>query len=116
YSIVTFATVGYGDVLPISPAARLMAGFEIVLGMIINVVFIAILFVFISNYQAFYRRKEEAKLEKEEEEIKEEEKKIEAQEARIEKKEAEIEKVIRTERKGNKDKIDRIDEALKRIR
>ncbi|MBU0535344.1 MAG: potassium channel family protein, partial [Nanoarchaeota archaeon] len=31
YSIVTFATVGYGDVLPISPAARLVAGFEIVL-------------------------------------------------------------------------------------
>ena len=48
YSLVTFATLGYGEISPHATAARIVAGFEAILGMLINVVFIAILLTFIS--------------------------------------------------------------------
>lgn len=64
YSVITFTTIGYGDITPVSPGARLVAGFQAMLGMIINVVFIAILFMYISNFQLILKK--ETKIEKEE--------------------------------------------------
>ncbi|MFV0333201.1 MAG: potassium channel family protein [Tropicimonas sp.] len=34
YSLVTLTTVGYGDITPLSPAARMAAGFEAVVGVL----------------------------------------------------------------------------------
>ena len=82
FSIITFTTIGYGDITPVSVGARMVVGFEAILGMIINVVFIAILFMYISNIQAVL---------KEEEKIIQEEKRIERKEEEIEEKEEEIE-------------------------
>ena len=58
YSIITFSTIGYGDITPVSPGARFVAGTEALFGMIINVVFIAILILYISNFQAMIKREE----------------------------------------------------------
>ena len=55
YSIVSFTTIGYGDITPISTAARLFTSIEAMVGMITNVIFVAILFVYISNFQAFMK-------------------------------------------------------------
>ena len=49
YSLVTYATVGYGDISPHAAAARFVAGLEAMLGLLINVVFIAILMTFITS-------------------------------------------------------------------
>lgn len=49
YSLVTFATLGYGDITPVSPAARLVTVIEIFIGLFINVVFIAILLMYITT-------------------------------------------------------------------
>ncbi len=49
FSAVTFTTLGYGDISPVSAAARLVAATQALLGMVINVVFIAILLMFISG-------------------------------------------------------------------
>lgn len=70
YSIVSFTTIGYGDIAPVSTAARMVTGFSSMLGMIINVVFIAILLIFVSGTQEAVIEKEGealAALEKEEE-------------------------------------------------
>ena len=48
YSTITFTTIGYGDIVPISRAARLLAISEAFLGLTINVLFIAILLMYIS--------------------------------------------------------------------
>ena len=74
YSIISFATIGYGEIYPQTTMAKFIAGTEAVVGMVINVVFIAILLVYISNLQQIgqLRREEEReareirKLEKEE--------------------------------------------------
>lgn len=116
YSIITFATVGYGEIIPVSPAARFVAAFETMLGLVINVVFIAILFVFISNAQQFYRKKEEEKIEgveKKEIEIEKEEKKIEREERKVKKEEKMLGKLLG--RKGSKDDIEALMEKLKKI-
>jgi hypothetical protein len=34
YSIVTITSLGYGDILPISPLARMVAGFEAIVGVL----------------------------------------------------------------------------------
>jgi len=88
YSIITFATIGYGDITPVTTMPRLLVGVEAVLGAIVNVIFIAILFVYISNFQAFIRgiKQEEKQLATEERKIEKEEKKIEKLEEKLVKK------------------------------
>jgi len=78
FSIVSFATIGYGDITPVNEAARFLIGVEAIIGSIINVIFVAILFVYISNFQAFSKdmRKEEQMIKEEEKLMKEEEKYI----------------------------------------
>lgn len=80
YSVVTFATVGYGDITPLSAAARLTAGTHIIFSTIVNVLFIAIILVFVSSAQAMT----------EEEETKEVLEKAEEQEKDMLKKEEEV--------------------------
>lgn len=63
YSLIAFTTIGFGDITPVSVGARLVTGIEAVTGMLINILFIAILLMFISNYSA---REERAQLAKEE--------------------------------------------------
>ncbi len=94
FSIITFTTIGYGEITPNSPGARMVVGFEAILGMVINAVFIAILFMYISNIQAVL--KEEEKIIKEEKRIEEKEKNIEKREDQIEEKE---EKIIKLQSK-----------------
>lgn len=66
FSVISFTTIGYGDITPVSPAARFLVSTEAIIGAIVNVIFIAILFVYISNFQAFIKE-----IKKEEEAIKE---------------------------------------------
>lgn len=80
FSVITFTTIGYGDITPVSSGARLLVCTEAIVGAIVNVIFIAILFVYISNFQSFL------------EGIKEEEKKIAAAEERLEDTEAKLKK------------------------
>lgn len=49
FSIVTIATLGYGDITPISGAARFMSGLEVVLGLTLAGLFINALFNQLSN-------------------------------------------------------------------
>ncbi|MDA1196406.1 MAG: DUF1345 domain-containing protein [Nanoarchaeota archaeon] len=76
FSIVTFTTVGYGDITPTTSAARLAFSVEALLSAIINIVFIAILLVYISNSQAFQRKSVDEKIIKEEKIIEKEEREI----------------------------------------
>ena len=71
FSTITFATIGYGDITPISTGARFLVCVEAIVGAIVNVIFIAILFLYISNFQAFARsiKEEQKELETEEKEI-----------------------------------------------
>ena len=91
YSIITFATVGYGDITPLSPAARLVAGLEVLLAMIINVVFIAILLVFVGNFSLLEEKLEQQRIRSEERKIEREEVAIEHQADRIAEEEHNIE-------------------------
>lgn len=91
YSVANFVTVGYGEINPLSNAARLVVSIESMIGMIINVVFIAILLVFVSTYSRLEEKMEEKKLRKEEEKIKKEEQHIEREEEKIEQVERRIE-------------------------
>jgi len=78
FSIISFATIGYGDITPVSTGARFLVCVEAIVGSIVNVIFIAILFVYVSNFQSFLRGlKEEEKM------IKKEEKLIAREEAAI---------------------------------
>jgi len=79
FSIISFATIGYGDITPVSTGARFLVCTEAMLGSIVNVIFIAILFVYISNFQAFLQG-----LKEEERRIKEEEVKLKKEEQRVE--------------------------------
>lgn len=91
YSIVTMATVGYGDITPISNGARLVITLQILVGMIINIVFIAILIMYVTHSQAQAERKIEQKIQQEERKIEQEERKIEEEEKKIEEERAEEE-------------------------
>lgn len=98
YSIVTFATVGYGEITPVSPAARVVASLEMMFGMIINVLFIAMLLVYISGSQSIMIKKEEAQIKKEEQIIKKDEDDIgEVKEdvGKLEKKEETVESILK---------------------
>jgi len=90
YSIVTMATVGYGDITPVSPGARLVMSMHTILGMIINVVFIAILLMYVSFSANLMARKTESKIEREEKIIEKEAKEIEQKENEIEKEEKKL--------------------------
>jgi len=75
YSMVSFSTTGYGDILPVSTAARFVFFMESLFGIIINVLFLAILLVFVSNAEFLSQKSEENVLTKEikeEKEIKQE--------------------------------------------
>lgn len=93
YSIVTMATVGYGDISPISPGARLVMTMQTILGMIINVVFIAILMMYVSTMANQAERREEKRLMKEEKIIEEEAELLKKEESKIENVEKEIENI-----------------------
>lgn len=49
YSIVTISSLGYGDIIPLSPTARLITSIQIIFGMVINVLFIVILLMYVST-------------------------------------------------------------------
>ncbi|MHA1271561.1 MAG: potassium channel family protein [Candidatus Helarchaeota archaeon] len=49
YSIITFATIGYGDIHPISNAAKFSSIIQAIVSHIISILFLAILFVYISS-------------------------------------------------------------------
>lgn len=95
YSMVSFTTTGYGEILPVSTAARLVFFMEALLGLVMNVLFIAILLVFISNAEFLSQKREEQELEsefrKEEAELKKEEremKRVEKEVKMVEKEES----------------------------
>ncbi|MBW2971768.1 potassium channel family protein [Candidatus Woesearchaeota archaeon] len=94
YSMVSFTTTGYGEILPVSTAARLVFFMEALLGLVVNVLFIAILLVFISNAEFLSQRREEVEIERE---VKKEEKVLKKEEAEIKKVEKEIKEVEREE-------------------
>jgi len=96
FSIVSFATIGYGDITPVNEAARFLVGIEAILGSIINVIFVAILFVYISNFQIFSKS-----IQKEEKDIKKEEKMIKEEEKILKKEEQYIKKVVKKKPKKN---------------
>ena len=49
YSFITFATIGFGDVFPLIPAAKFSAIIQAVTSHIVSILFLAILFVYISS-------------------------------------------------------------------
>jgi hypothetical protein len=57
YSTITFATVGYGDITPIGAAAKTLAAAEAIVSTTLNVLFIAILLLYISNLNILAKRK-----------------------------------------------------------
>jgi len=113
YSMVSFSTTGYGDITPVSSAARLVFFMESLIGLVLNVLFIAILLVFISNAEFLSQgavesvvakevkaeereiKKEEREIEKEEKEIKKEMKEIKKVEEEVEKEESFLAKLYR---------------------
>lgn len=94
YSMVSFTTTGYGEILPISTAARLVFFMEALIGLVMNVVFIAILLVFVSNAEFLSQRREEHSIEKE---FKKEEEAIKKEEQELKRVEQEVKKVERDE-------------------
>lgn len=86
FSVVTFTTTGYGEITPASPAARLLYSMEAIMGLVINVLFIAILLVFISNAEYLSQKKEKDDLKTAEKMIIKEEKEL----RKVEKEVAEV--------------------------
>jgi hypothetical protein len=113
YSLVTFATVGYGDIYPVSRAARFTMGLEAIFGMVINVVFIAILLVFISGSQSREVKKEEAVLKREGAMIKKEEEAVEEEKEMIEEQKEEIEQLEDREEEDIKHLLKKIESIKK---
>jgi len=95
YSIVTVATVGYGDITPLSGGARLVMAMHTLLGMVINVVFIAILLMYVTFSANMVERKVEHKIEQDEKIIEKEAKEIEERENRLENEEKKLEDLER---------------------
>ncbi|MBI4738135.1 two pore domain potassium channel family protein [Candidatus Woesearchaeota archaeon] len=98
YSVVTFATVGYGDITPLSTAARVVAGTHIILSTVVNVLFIAIILVFVSSAQVMSEETTKEAIEKVEEEEKRGFKKEEKEILNVER---EVEKVDRNRPPNN---------------
>ncbi|MBU2561891.1 MAG: hypothetical protein KKD17_06345 [Nanoarchaeota archaeon] len=94
YSMVSFTTTGYGEIVPVSTAARLVFFMEALLGLVVNVLFIAILLVFISNAEFLSQKREEEELVRE---VKKEEKELKKEEAVIKRVEREVKTVEREE-------------------
>jgi len=94
YSMVTFTTTGYGEILPVSTAARLVFFMEGLIGLVMNVVFIAILLVFVSNAEFLSQRREERTIEKE---FRKEQEELKKEEAELKKVEQEVEEVEKEE-------------------
>lgn len=100
FSMVSFTTTGYGEILPHSPAARLVFFMEALIGLVMNVIFIAILLMFISNAEFLGQQEEERvadnviedtkKVKAEEQELKKEEKILKKEEKEIKDLEKEI--------------------------
>jgi len=109
YSIVTMATVGYGDITPVSPGARLVMAMHTLLGMIINVVFIAILLMYVTFSATRMEKRTEKRIEKEEKEIEREAKELEREEDKILKEEKKIE-----EMEENRIRADSVSNAMSR--
>ncbi|MFC1691072.1 potassium channel family protein [Nanoarchaeota archaeon] len=122
YSIVTFATIGYGEILPVSTAARFVVGVEAVFGLVINVLFIAILLVFVSGSQSRILVKEEEEIEAEEKELKKEEAELAEERKRMRHEEMEIKEVKKevSEVKKAEEKevvdLDKLTSALKKLK
>ena len=49
YSVITFSTIGFGDIHPISNAAKFSAVTQAIISHITSILFLAILFVYISS-------------------------------------------------------------------
>ncbi len=90
YSMVSFTTTGYGEILPVSTAARVVFFMEGLIGLVMNVVFIAILLVFVSNAEFLSQKREERRIAGE---FRKEEKEIKAEEAELKRFEKEVKKV-----------------------
>jgi hypothetical protein len=58
FALVTFATVGYGDITPISPIARIVVSSEIVLSICVNVVLLAAIISWVTG-RAMQRHEQE---------------------------------------------------------
>jgi len=58
YSVVIFGTIGFGEITPVTKAARFTSALEALMALIINVIFIAILFVYVSNFRDFLKKEE----------------------------------------------------------
>jgi len=98
YSVVTFATIGYGEITPLSTAARFMTSLEIMFGMVINVLFIALLLVYISGTQSNILKREEHKLDRAEESHERQEDEIQevkSEVKKIKKKEKEVDELLK---------------------
>lgn len=115
FSVITFTTIGYGEVTPVSTASRIVVGFEAMLGMIINVVFIAILLLFISNEQSIAQKREERKVEKAVEREGEEIHQVEKEVVKEEKEIAGVEGVVVEEGKDIKDIKKKVNKISKKI-
>ena len=100
FSLVTFSTIGYGDITPVTPVAQLVVSAELFLGMLINILFIAILLVYVGNSQIFATQKEEQKIVRKEESLEEKQAKFEESRRRAREKK-------RLEEKKRKDAITR---------
>jgi len=59
FSAITFTTIGYGDISPLSLGARFVVSIQAIMGTVINVIFIAILFIYISNFENWFQKEEE---------------------------------------------------------
>ncbi len=97
YSMVSFTSTGYGEMLPVSTAARLVFFMEGLVALITNVLFIALLLVFISNAEFLSQKREEKQIvkefKKEEDAIRNEEHAIEQEEKAIKKVEKDVKDV-----------------------
>lgn len=105
FSIITFAAIGYGDISPMSPGARLVSCVEGIMGMVINVVFIAILFMYISNVQTLFHK--EKQLVRADNKLKSQTKELEKQVNILEKK-GNIKHAKKVKKQIHKIKINRI--------
>jgi len=95
YSMVSFTTTGYGEILPVSTTARMVFFMQALVGLITNVLFIAILLVFVSNAEFLSHKSEEREIVKE---FKKEELEIEKEENAIERVEREVKGQIKRNR------------------
>lgn len=83
FGITTMSTVAFGEITPLSNAARLVISLHSIFGMIINVVFVAILLLYVSFSANIMNNRNENKIEREEKLIQQKVEEIEDEEKRI---------------------------------